>query len=332
MPMILFSLIIMLLLVPTRIHGAAFEYDLGVRPEDIAIVPERIMAGQSARIYATVHNFGIKDASGQVSFYQGPYLLGTPQAISVKAQGFADEVFMDFTVPDGPFNMLARLEGVVPSDQNSANTEAVTPLISPLPDKDRDGIPDAEDNCSSVANADQLDNDKDAMGDVCDPDDDNDGLADIDEIARGTNPKNPDTDGDGIIDSKDSRPLTADVSPLTKKDAPVVAVKAGKMESKPVSVATTSTHTRPLPQVEIEIGRGERAKVNLSPAVGRGEGEGSAHADGASHAEYTVIAPAQPAVRISPARLPKLMAAAGFSALFAGLFSFLALRMKTPRE
>ena len=52
-------------------------------------------------------------------------------------------------------------------------------------DADNDGFPDvanattAADNCPSVANADQVNNDGDALGDVCDGDDDNDGFPDL---------------------------------------------------------------------------------------------------------------------------------------------------------
>lgn len=39
-----------------------------------------------------------------------------------------------------------------------------------LPDQDQDGVPDAEDNCPAVANADQKDSDGDGQGDACDAD------------------------------------------------------------------------------------------------------------------------------------------------------------------
>ena len=78
------------------------------------------------------------------------------------------------------------------------------------PDTDGDGIPDAVDNCPAIANNDQLNNDGDAQGDVCDDDDDNDGLTDVQEAnfdgdpaynpLTDTDPFNSDTDSDGISD------------------------------------------------------------------------------------------------------------------------------------
>jgi len=40
-------------------------------------------------------------------------------------------------------------------------------LAHPLPDVDGDGVPDAEDNCLIVSNADQADADRDGFGDAC---------------------------------------------------------------------------------------------------------------------------------------------------------------------
>ena len=52
-----------------------------------------------------------------------------------------------------------------------------------------------------------LDTDGDGEPDSIDLDDDNDGVSDVDEIANGTDPLNPDTDGDGIGDAFDENPL-----------------------------------------------------------------------------------------------------------------------------
>ncbi|MBN1343397.1 MAG: thrombospondin type 3 repeat-containing protein [Phycisphaerae bacterium] len=68
-------------------------------------------------------------------------------------------------------------------------------------DTDLDGIPDAKDNCPTTANPDQLDTDKDGMGNACDDDDDNDGIPDsVDNCPLTPNPDQQDTDGDGAGD------------------------------------------------------------------------------------------------------------------------------------
>ena len=47
-------------------------------------------------------------------------------------------------------------------------------------DTDRDRIGDNTDNCPAVANRSQKDRDADGLGNPCDPDDDNDGVDDLD--------------------------------------------------------------------------------------------------------------------------------------------------------
>ena len=76
-----------------------------------------------------------------------------------------------------------------------------------FPDRDVEGIADADDNCPDVANADQADLDQDNLGDVCDPDDDNDNVDDdADNCPMVANTDQLDFDLDGIGDACD--PLT----------------------------------------------------------------------------------------------------------------------------
>ena len=57
----------------------------------------------------------------------------------------------------------------------------------PNGDRDGDGVINVEDNCPTLANTDQVNTDDDELGDLCDDDDDNDGLDDLTESQIGTN-------------------------------------------------------------------------------------------------------------------------------------------------
>jgi hypothetical protein len=98
--------------------------------------------------------------------------------------------------------------------------------LQPFEDLDADCVPDDVDNCfcpgasvdlltdcdsstnpdpscDAFANEDQANFDGDEWGDVCDPDDDNDGLDDEEELALGTEPFDADTDDDGLSDGEE---------------------------------------------------------------------------------------------------------------------------------
>jgi len=97
-------------------------------------------------------------------------------------------------------------------------------VFDPDADRDRDGIPDAIDNCPDVVNADQSDVDQDGFGDVCDrcPLDAGDQL---------------DTDGDGIGNACDPSSTPFDClilldtfgDPVTFADHWLVTVDTGDM-------------------------------------------------------------------------------------------------------
>ncbi|MEC9073507.1 MAG: hypothetical protein VX938_14035, partial [Myxococcota bacterium] len=70
----------------------------------------------------------------------------------------------------------------------------------PKIDDDGDGVANGEDNCHLVASDDVTNTDGDLQGDICDEDDDEDGLSDAEETALGTDPLSEDSDGDGLSD------------------------------------------------------------------------------------------------------------------------------------
>jgi subtilisin family serine protease len=80
---------------------------------------------------------------------------------------------------------------------------------SPLFDDDGDGIPEGSDNCPEVSNPDQLDGDGDGVGDACDNCSGiaNSGQEDLDGDGLG-NACDPDDDDDGVLDVDDNCPLT----------------------------------------------------------------------------------------------------------------------------
>lgn len=222
------------------IQAAQFDYDLSLKAEDLEFSKDVIISGQTIRIYARVKNVGNQDISGFVSFFRGVTPIGESRPVSVRPNGY-DDVFVDFIVPEDSFNIQAKIQGSDPADQNPANDSNQTKLIVPDKDTDGDGTVDRLDSDDDndgltdeqekaagtnplkadtdadgyndqadafpLDNKEWLDTDGDGSGNNADIDDDNDGLSDLQEKAKGTDPLRKDTDGDGVNDAQDYYPL-----------------------------------------------------------------------------------------------------------------------------
>ena len=105
-------------------------------------------------------------------------------------------------------------DGILDSNEyllgtNPLVADADYDFTSPFIDSDLDGVFDASDAFPTDPDE-TVDTDGDGLGNNTDDDDDNDNLTDIGESVIGTDPLNPDTDGDTVIDSIDERPLNPD--------------------------------------------------------------------------------------------------------------------------
>lgn len=218
-------LILFLSLCPSRVFGAV-EYDLGLDNGDVWFSKTKFFAGEKVKIYAQINNYGSKDASAYVIFYQGQTTVGEPQPISVVAGGTEDAVWVDWLAEAGPNDITVRIVGQTPADSQADNDSITIPV-------------------DIVA-----DNDDDGLGNDEDLDDDNDGLPDAAEAVAKTNPLNPDTDNDGVIDSQDAYSLDA--------------TKSVKEEPKPAPLAARFVPSLLNPKPKPEV-KAEDAVLPLSP-------------------------------------------------------------------
>lgn len=226
--------ILLVFLSPLAVSAAGADVFIGAG--DIRFSKLQLIAGDQVRIYATVHNIGSVDVAGYVSFFQGSVPIGNSQVVSSVAGGDPDGVYVDFVIPASEFNIRAEIRGTDPADTNASNDTAITSMFTPVMDDDRDGIENQKDNCPTNANANQLDSDSDTHGDLCDDDDDNDGLSDAVEQELGTNPLDKDSDHDGVQDPNDAFPTNPNKTTFEVKKPPAIVKPAPVSDPIVVSV------------------------------------------------------------------------------------------------
>ena len=165
------------------IGNSLAKTDLSIIGTDITFSKDEPVEGDSVRAFARVFNMGDTDVYGFVVFFDNGKEISDPQPISVKINTY-DDVFIDWPVKPGVHTIQAKIVGTNLFDEDSGNNIAV---------KDDYFV--------------DLDTDGDKVGNKKDNDDDNDGLVDEKEFAAGTDPLDPDSDGDRVRDNIDPFPM-----------------------------------------------------------------------------------------------------------------------------
>lgn len=208
--------------------------DLSLLETDVVFSKTEVFADNDVKIYARVFNSGDTDVVGFVLFLRNNKEIADPQPISVKPNTY-DDVFVKWKAVNGDNDIEAKIIGSNPPDDNPENNSTIKKSIFVDFDTDNDGVGDRNDtdiDNDGLTNKEETekktdpqnpdtdgdrindkidifpldknewrDTDGDGIGDNSDADIDGDEISNEEEIQKyGTNPLNPDSDGDKILD------------------------------------------------------------------------------------------------------------------------------------
>ncbi len=127
-------------------------------------------------------------ADNLITFHRDSLAAGATWTVKIFARALISGELDNLVTVDGD-----NLDPNTPNNTDQTSTEIT-------PSSDDDGVPDLEDNCPSIPNADQADTDHDGVGDLCDncPN-----VANLDQL---------DSDGDGLGNACDNCPTVANAN------------------------------------------------------------------------------------------------------------------------
>ncbi|MDO9399402.1 MAG: hypothetical protein Q7T79_01805 [bacterium] len=189
---------------PLKVNAQEKIKDIGFLTKNIWYSKTPFFDGDPIRIYTIVNNSTKEDVIGKITFYNNKKIIGTND-FSIIGGGPGAIVWIDWQATSGEHFILAEINNAKIAKKDGTFVNITL-----------------ENSNSSVDSLDiDIDTDKDGIGNKEDEDDDNDGLSDIEEIALGLDPLNPDSDHDKVKDSIDADPKDPNISkktPILKLD------------------------------------------------------------------------------------------------------------------
>ena len=179
-----FLLLIVFLWVTTGAY-AKVEPSAGFVQDNLWFSKNVFFAGENIKIHTTIFNNSANNVSGKIKFMDGNNDIGDKD-FSLKSS-YSKDIWTEWKATYGKHDIYAVINFTTkPSSKQNVVSENSTGRRIRYVDLDTDG---------------------DGVGNKEDADDDNDGLTDKKELELGTDPLNPDSDGDTIKDGEDAEPL-----------------------------------------------------------------------------------------------------------------------------
>ena len=169
--------------------------NVGFTPGHIWISEEYPIEGKVTRIYSVLFNGSEYDVSGKIEFFDNETLIDSV-SVSMSKGTRVQDIWVDWSPRAGNHTVSARI------------TDALISQPGKLPDRVFPEYSRAQELSVRV----DYDTDKDGIGNIQDVDDDNDGIVDVKENNRGTDPLSADTDKDSVMDGVDKNPTDSTVT------------------------------------------------------------------------------------------------------------------------
>lgn len=189
--------------------------DLYLDGNSLYFATDSVFEGSPVRVYANVNNPSDFDLKAIVRFYLGNQStqIGSDQTVSVLAKN-SDIAFVDLYPPVGQHSVIAKVFPWDPSADDAGNNTTQRSLWVQAdfdkdkiadeddPDDDNDGVLDINDDFPRDA-SEQIDSDADGVGNNADTDDDNDDVLDDEDAFPLDATESKNADGDKLGDNAD---------------------------------------------------------------------------------------------------------------------------------